>query len=1662
MTNTANSACRPGLRAKLLALAALLAILGAVPRRGAEASRPGTGNRCSGADCAAAPARGVTVYRGLVLDYEVIDGMAVHGGDIVLGTAEEAAAATVREPAERERSGALARRDAVAGTSGDRRLWPGGRIPYVLDDGIKGEALETLQRAIEEWNSKTVISLFPRTDEPEYAFFRNAGCSSALGRGSPAYIDAVCGFFGGIHEIGHLVGLLHEDTHTDGHKFIAYAPRFAPTYRWYGRWVFGPFDISSSQLFRPTRPTAHSIPPGIGDRFIGGTGIASYISTGDIDGVARMYGMHPVTTTVSTHPQGLEVIVDGVSVTTPAAFDWSPGSIHTLEAPLLHRGFSAPLVFGSWSDGDARKHTVRAGPGTTMFQANYINQYKPPISIFPADAGTIAFNPPSPDGYYHREQMVEVIPTPAEGTQYEPTGVSLVGALYQEYTQLSQGPIFHSRPGINSVEVQHFGEPPFLRISSNIEGLRLPIFLSVSRGFYRSGWTFTPLRVPLSELGTVRAEVDVGWNDVSGDDGAVYYDNQSLRSGGRYRFIGWSIDGGEPEERVANRWINVPEGSESLTFHVQQEFSLYTIADGGRIVASPESADGYYPAGSLVQLTAVPYSSGEEDLRGWELLGWEHDLSGTEQTQYITMDRDRIVGAQFYSDRAPEPVMVQIGEPLQVNSLDGRHFVRLPPGTSGVTVRFESPVESPATMRDAEFSVTDWTDNILKSIYVGKGDTITINRGSLFLTRLTRNLTYTYSPLIQIRKLDNPEWSGTLHVSIQRDAIGGFWPQAFTFISPDGWSQPMRQTLRIGPAQGEIPHVRYRIVSDQPWLEAFPREWTSAQGDVEIAVSANPAALASEAYGGTLKILTVSDGDPPTGGTPTGIEIPVHFVVKPADDAEEPPGDESSGVTGGDDHGDTRGAATEIAAGSAARGRLERIGDEDWFRFRTTAAHTWVTAYTAPQGETLVELYVDGSDSPIADADSGRGTNIRLRAAVPAGTHYVRVRVSGYGTPDYTLMLEAVPDDHSNTKESATEIAVGASAQGRLEPDSDEDWFQFRTTAARTWVKAYTARRGDTLVELYVGGVTPVAPQKLDSRNFGSTAGVPAGTHYVRVSGSEFGTPDYTLTLKETLDEIEFVRIPAGSFVMGSPEYERGRRSDEGQHRVQITQAFWMGKFEVTQAEWAALMGSDVDCALCAVERDSWEEVQEFIRRLNERESGKGYRYRLPTEAEWEYAARAGATGARHGELIDSCSSNPSVQPVGQKQANAWGLHDMVGNAWEWTADWYGDYPTSWVNDPQGPSTGSFRVFRGGAHRCRFAFRGSRAYNSSVGVGFRLVRTPAGGSSGLAGGDDHGDTQGTATEVAVGASARGRVERVGDADWFRFQTTAARTLVAAYTVSEGETAGELHIAGGGTVTHDGSNNGGNFSIVADVPAGTHYLRVTGFGTADYTLTLEDTLEDTFVWIPAGTFVMGSPKDEDGHRELFEGQHQVQLSQAFWMGKFEVTQREWEAVMGENPSHFDCARCPVETVSWVDVQEFIRRLNERESGSGYVYRLPTEAEWEYAARAGTTGARYGELDEIAWYRDNSGGTTHPVGQKRANAWGLHDMLGNVSEWVGNQLYEYPSGPVTDPPQGPTVDGRHMMRGGAFDLIARFIRSAYRDYQSPHWDSRSWGFRLVRTE
>ncbi len=230
----------------------------------------------------------------------------------------------------------------------------------------------------------------------------------------------------------------------------------------------------------------------------------------------------------------------------------------------------------------------------------------------------------------------------------------------------------------------------------------------------------------------------------------------------------------------------------------------------------------------------------------------------------------------------------------------------------------------------------------------------------------------------------------------------------------------------------------------------------------------------------------------------------------------------------------------------------------------------------------------------------------------------------------------------------------------------------------------------------------------------------------------------------------------------------------------------------------------------------------------------------------------------------------------------------------------------------------------------------------------------------------------------------------------------------------------------------------------------------------------------FVYVEAGRFMMGSGFSPEDVAERYGGEakwyndelprHEVTLTKPFLIQITEVTQRQWIDIMGVNPSGFEyCGEnCPIEKVSWNDAQEFIRKLNEREQTDKY--RLPTEAEWEYACRAGSTTAfSFGndqkDLEGQAWYTRNSWNWTHQVNHKTPNSWGIYDMHGNVWEWCQDWYGDYPSGPVSDP-KGPSSGSRRVSRGGSWRNAARFCRSSYRYGVDPAYRRPTGGFRLVR--
>ena len=255
-----------------------------------------------------------------------------------------------------------------------------------------------------------------------------------------------------------------------------------------------------------------------------------------------------------------------------------------------------------------------------------------------------------------------------------------------------------------------------------------------------------------------------------------------------------------------------------------------------------------------------------------------------------------------------------------------------------------------------------------------------------------------------------------------------------------------------------------------------------------------------------------------------------------------------------------------------------------------------------------------------------------------------------------------------------------------------------------------------------------------------------------------------------------------------------------------------------------------------------------------------------------------------------------------------------------------------------------------------------------------------------------------------------------------------------------------------------------------------FFRSKGSESKNITIPLSDNVNLDMVWIQPGTFIMGSPEDELGRLNR-ETQHEVTLTKGYWLGKYEITQAQYEAVMETNPSYCKGTDLPVEWINWNEALEFCKKLTEQEKTAGrlpegYEYTLPTEAQWEYACRAGTTTAlndgknlsdvkESPEVDEVGWYKYNSDEKTHSVGQKKPNAWGLYDMHGNVFELCFD-LYGYgdyyPITPVKDP-IGALVSSNHVARGGSCIGDARQCRSAHRAVPDSDTRFTNLGFRVA---
>ncbi len=566
--------------------------------------------------------------------------------------------------------------------------------------------------------------------------------------------------------------------------------------------------------------------------------------------------------------------------------------------------------------------------------------------------------------------------------------------------------------------------------------------------------------------------------------------------------------------------------------------------------------------------------------------------------------------------------------------------------------------------------------------------------------------------------------------------------------------------------------------------------------------------------------------------------------------------------------------------------------------------------------------------------------------------------------------------------------------------------------------------------------------------------------------------------------------IPPGRFVMGSPADEPGRFEWEGpQHEVTLARGFWLFDTPVTQALWEAVMGknpSEFKSPDRPVEQVSWEDAQAFLERINGRVPGLDLC--LPSEAQWEYACRAGTTsalytgdmeilGERNAPALDPIAwyggnsgrgfelddgddttdwedkqypdTKAGTHPVGRKGANPWGLHDMLGNVWEWCEDHghdsYEGAPTDggpWLNEDK---AGGSRVVRGGswifdARYVRSAYR----YWNPPGIrgdslGFRCARVPV---SPAGGGAEPAEPASARPAERPGAATPGRGAPLLRLREEPRQNFCALPRVPAFVVrSDCERLAFRRFSRPGWAEAVGRDR---FGLWSDVAVGEVRQRMR--------------------WIPPGRFMMGSPEDEPGRFEQEGPRHEVTLAKGFWLFDTPVTQALWAAVMGKNPSEFKSPDRPVEQVSWENAQAFLERINGLVPGLDLC--LPSEAQWEYACRAGTT-TPYNFGDTVTRDQANFGAKeTVPVKSLPANSWGLYEMHGNVWEWCEDHRHDSYKGAPTD--GSPWLDesgkagGNRVGRGGSWILGARNVRSACRFWNPPGSRSGNLGFRCARVQ
>ena len=542
-----------------------------------------------------------------------------------------------------------------------------------------------------------------------------------------------------------------------------------------------------------------------------------------------------------------------------------------------------------------------------------------------------------------------------------------------------------------------------------------------------------------------------------------------------------------------------------------------------------------------------------------------------------------------------------------------------------------------------------------------------------------------------------------------------------------------------------------------------------------------------------------------------------------------------------------------------------------------------------------------------------------------------------------------------------------------------------------------------------------------------------------------------------TVNGVSFtmVQVEGGLFTMGATA-EQGADADDNEypaHDVTLS-SYYIGQTEVTQALWQAVMGNNpsffssdngyAENLNRPVERVSWTDCQTFIHNLN---NITGKKFRLPTEAEWEFAARGGnisrgykfagsndinevAWYYNNSAALGNNNLNYGTHAVGTKKANELGLYDMSGNVWEWCLDGYEWYTDESQINPIVPGFDGLYVIRSGC------------WNTDGSI----CRVSSRDRDDDWGDDDYGNGLRLALDLNdssdFGLSKNEVVLEIGKTDSINILNGSGN-----YTVEGGSDCISI-VLNGNQLILTGIALGSTTLKVSDVTTHVTAFIVVSVINPATTQTQTFTVNGvTFkmIGVEGGTFTMGATA-EQGSSDPWDSEyptHQVTVS-SFSIGETQVTQALWVAVMGSNPSNFtgDLNR-PVDKVTWKESQTFISKLNEI---TGQQFRLPTEAEWEFAARGGVNSKGYkyagsNSIGNVAWYNGNASNKTHPVATKAPNELGLYDMSGNLydfcSDWYGNYTSDAQVNPI-----GPSSGTTRISRGGCWYGVARYSRISHR--------------------